>query len=112
MKPKDPSAENDPLLGDLLGQWKVDATLPPHFQEHVWRQIALKEAKASPQPSFIRWIESAFKRPAWVTSYVTVLLFIGLTTGYLRAHDKTAQEQSQGRTLYVQSVDPYQVPRR
>lgn len=57
------------------------------------------------------WIEAAFKRPVLVTSYLTVLLFTGLTTGYLRGHDKTMREQSQERTLYVQSVDPYQVPR-
>jgi hypothetical protein len=111
MKPKNPSEENDRSLGGVLGQWKVDATLPPRFQENVWRRIAQQEAKVSPRPSFITWLEAAFKRPALVTSYVTVLLFIGLTTGYLRGHDQTMREQSQERTLYVQSVDPYQVPR-
>jgi hypothetical protein len=111
MKPKNPSEENDPLLSDVLGQWKVDATLPPRFQENVWRRIAQQEAKARPRQSFTSWIEAAFKRPALVTSYVTVLLFIGLTTGHLRAHDKAVQEQSHERTLYVQLVDPYQTPR-
>ena len=111
MKPKDPSEENDPVLSNVLGHWKVDATLPPRFQENVWRRIAQKEVEASPRQSFISWIEAALKRPALVTSYVTVLLFIGLTTGYLRGHDKTMREQSHERTLYVQSVDPYQVPR-
>ena len=111
MKPKNPSEENDPQLSGVLGQWKIDATLPPRFQENVWRRIAQKESKASPGRSFISWLEAGFKRPALETSYVTVLLFIGLTSGYLRGHDKTIREQSQERTLYVQSVDPYQVPR-
>jgi hypothetical protein len=111
MKQNKPSEENDPPLSNLLGQWKVDATLPPRFQENVWRRIAQKEAKASPRPSFLSWLEAAFKHPALVASYVTVLLFIGLTTGYVRGHDKTMREQSQERTLYVQSVDPYLVPR-
>ncbi len=111
MKPKNPSQENDPPLSRVLGQWKVDATLPPRFQENVWRRIAQQETKAGPRQSFISWIEAAFKRPALVTSYVTVLLFIGLTAGYLQAHDKMLDEQSRERTLYVQSVDPYQVPR-
>jgi hypothetical protein len=111
MKPKNPSEENDPLLSNVLGQWKIDATLPPRFQENVWRRISQKEAPAGTRPSFMGWIETAFKRPALVTSYVTVLLFIGLTTGYLRGHDKTMREQSQERTLYVQSIDPYLVPR-
>ena len=111
MKPKNSSEENDPPLKGVLGHWKVDATLPPRFQENVWRRIAQREASASPRQSFLSWIEAAFKRPALVTSYMTVLLFIGLTTGYVQAHDKTAHELSQEHTLYVQSVDPYQVPR-
>jgi hypothetical protein len=111
MKPKNSSEENDPPLKGVLGHWKVDATLPPRFQENVWRRIAQQEASASPRRSFISWIEAAFKRPVLVTSYVTVLLLIGLTTGYRQAQDKTVREQSQERTLYVQSVDPYQAPR-
>jgi hypothetical protein len=106
-----PSEENDPPLTDLLGQWKVEATLPPRFQENVWRQIAQQETKASPRPSFISWFEAAFKRPVLATSYVTVLFFAGLTAGYWQAHDKVAKVESRDRSLYVQSVDPYQVPR-
>jgi hypothetical protein len=106
-----PSEENDPPLTDLLDQWKVETTLPPRFQENVWRRIAQQEAKASLRPSFISWIEVAFKRPALVTSYVTMLLFAGLAGGYWQAHDKVAKVESHDRSLYVQSVDPYQVPR-
>jgi hypothetical protein len=105
------SSENDQPLSELLHQWKVDAPLPPRFGESVWRQIARAEVKASRWQIFTGWIEAAFRHPTLVTSYVTVLLFIGLTTGYWQAHDKTAHEQSQERISYVQSVDPYQVPR-
>lgn len=111
MKPNNPFEENDPALRELLGQWKVDATLPPRFQADVWRRIAQQEAKASPRQSFMTWVEAAFKRPALVSSYVTVLLFLGLMSGYVRAHDKTMRERSQERALYVQMVDPYQAPR-
>jgi hypothetical protein len=111
MKQKNSFEKNDQPLSELLGQWKFDAPLPPRFRESVWRRIAQAEAKASRWQSFTSWIEAMFKRPALATSYVAVLFFVGLTTGYWQAHDKTAHEQSQGRTLYVQSVDPYQVPR-
>jgi hypothetical protein len=56
-------------------------------------------------------VESTFNRPALAVSYVALLLFVGLTTGYLRVQDKTAQAEARWRTAYVQSVDPYQVPR-
>jgi hypothetical protein len=42
---------------------------------------------------------------------VGILLLVSLATGYLQAQDKTAQAKARGLTLYLQSVDPYQVPR-
>jgi len=57
------------------------------------------------------WVESTFMRPALAVCYVAVLLSVGLTTGYLQAKDKSAQAEARWRAAYVQSVDPYQVPR-
>jgi hypothetical protein len=111
MIPENSSKKNDPPLNGLLNQWKIESPLPPRFQDNVWRRIAQAEVKASHWQSFTAWIEMAFKRPALVTSYVAVLLFTGLTAGYWQAHDRMAHEKLQGRTLYVQSVDPYQRPR-
>jgi len=44
-------------------------------------------------------------------SYVAILLVTGVGAGYWHAEDKTAQAQSELRTRYVQTVDPYQMPR-
>jgi hypothetical protein len=112
MKPNQ-KPENDERLRAVLHEWKVDVSLPPRFQEQVWRRISRTEAQAGPslRQLFARWVEATFSRPALAVSYVTVLLFVGLTTGYVRAQDKSAQAESQWRTLYVQSVDPYQAPR-
>lgn len=112
MKPNQ-EPENDERLRAVLHEWKVDVSLPPRFQEQVWRRISRTEAQVGPslRQIFARWVETTFSRPALAVSYVTVLLFAGLTTGYVRAQDKSAQAQSQWRTLYVQSVDPYQAPR-
>jgi hypothetical protein len=112
MKPNR-ETENDERLSAVLREWKVDVSLPPRFQEQVWRRVSRAEAQAGPslRQVFARWVETTFSRPALAVSYVTVLLFIGLTTGYVRAQDKSAQAQSQWRAMYVQSVDPYQAPR-
>lgn len=112
MKPNQ-EPENDERLRAVLREWKVDVSLPPRFQKQVWRRISRTEAQAGPslRQLFARWVEATFSRPALAVSYVAVLLFVGLTTGYVRAQDKSAQAQSQWRTMYVQSVDPYQAPR-
>lgn len=112
MKPNQESA-NDERLRTALHEWRVDVSLPPRFQEQVWRRLSSAATQAGPnlRQGFARWVENTFSRPALAVSYVTVLLFIGLTTGYVRAQDKSAQLQSQWREMYVQSVDPYQTPR-
>lgn len=111
MKPNQ-KPENDERLRAVLHEWKVDVSLTPRFQEQVWRRIARTEAQDGPslRQLLARWVESTFSRPTLAVSYVTVLLFVGLTTGYVRAQDKSAQAETQWRTLYVQSVDPYQAP--
>ncbi len=112
MKPNQ-NLENDDPLRETLRQWAVDTALPPRFQERVWQRVARAEAKAKPGflQAFAHWVETTFRRPALAVSYVAVLLFVAVTTGYWQAHGKSAQAASQWRALYVQSVDPYQVPR-
>lgn len=107
------SNEDDAKLSELLRECKVEVSLPPRFQEQVWRRIARAEAqsKVSLWRALTHWVESTFNRPALAVSYVAVLLFVGLTTGYLQAQDKSAQAEARWRTTYVQTVDPYQVPR-
>ena len=112
MKTPNPS-ENDQQLSDLLQEWKSHTSLPPRFQERVWKQIERAEAP-KPQSSLatlVQWIDATFRRPALATAYVAVLLFVGLGAGYWQAQGKSAQAESKLRALYVQSVDPYQVPR-
>lgn len=109
------NAENEERLHEVLREWKVDATMPPRFQEQVWRRIALAEKpdeiKTSLWQALKLWVESTFSRPALALAYIAVLMMIGLTTGYIRAEDKSAHAESQWRAEYVQSIDPYQAPR-
>ena len=108
------NAENDAPLRKVLGEWVVEnAALPPRFQEQVWQRIAREEAQVKPGvwQNLAQWVEATFSRPALAASYVAVLLFAGLSTGYWQAHGKSTQTESQQRAFYVQSVDPYQAPR-
>ncbi len=105
------SNEDDAKLSQLLQEWKVEATLPPRFQERVWQRIERAAVRPNLWRAFTHWVEATFNRPALAVSYVALLLFVGLTTGYLRVQDKTAQAEARWRTAYVQSIDPYQAPR-
>jgi len=106
-------AGNDEALSELLRTWKPEAQLPPRFQDAVWRRIERAESEV-PVPFWQRLLarlETALARPALAASYMVVLLVAGLGTGFWRAADLTSHAQSQWRTRYVQSVDPYQMPR-
>ena len=112
MKESDPTGK-DEALSKLLSTWKPEAQLPPRFQEAVWRRIetADTEPKVSIWQTLRARIEAAFARPALAAAYIAVLLFAGVSAGYWRAEDRSAQVESELRARYVQNIDPYQMPR-
>lgn len=112
MKPNQ-KPESDEQLSKLLHEWRPTASLPPRFQEAVWRRIDRAEATAKPSfwHGLTRWAEATFRRPVLAVSYVAVLLVFGLSAGYLQARDASSRTLAQMRTAYVQSIDPYQAPR-
>ena len=103
----------DETLSKLLQTWKPDGQLPSRFQEAVWQRI--QRADADVRIPFWQWlrvrIEVALARPALAVSYVAILLFAGLGAGYWQAEGKTTHAVSEWRARYVQTVDPYQMPR-
>ena len=108
--------ENTPTpdpLDQKLKRWNVSATLPPRFQENVWKRVTALDK--SPAGSFWRTVEqrlaSAFLRPAFASAYLAILLAAGLGTGYWQGRAKTAQVDKVLAAKYVQAVDPYQTPR-
>lgn len=105
--------ERDEQLSKLLHEWRPTASLPPRFQEAVWRRIerADAHAKLTFWHVLAHGIESTFRRPALAVSYVALLLFVGLSAGYWQARDASSRTLAQMRTAYVQSVDPYQASR-
>ena len=106
-------SENDKPLHELLAQWRVEAAMPPRFQEQVWKLIEWSEAQRpqSRLAAFAQWMAAAVRRPALACVYVAVMLFAGLGAGYWQAQGTMTQSRSELQARYVQSVDPYQAPR-
>ena len=112
MKENEPAGK-DEALSKLLSAWKPDAQMPPRFQEAVWRRIETDaDLKVSLWQTLRARVEAAFARPALAAAYVAVLLAAGVSVGYWRAEDRSAEVQSELRARYVQNVDPYQMPRQ
>lgn len=100
-------------LHALLRRWRLDTPLPHGFQGSVWRRIALAEARAEASlwQSFSDWVQTMFRRPRMAVAYLALFMVTGLTVGHVQAQRESLQAASRWRTLYVQSVDPYQAPR-
>jgi hypothetical protein len=101
------SSEHESLR-KLLGQWKITEPLPLRFQQGVWRRLEQPARSPNAWELWQQWLESIFARKAVALAYVTVLLFAGLTAGYLngQAHEQTWNAQLASQ--YVQSLDPDQ----
>jgi anti-sigma-K factor RskA len=112
MKNNEPGNHDD-ALRNVLTEWRTDASLPPRFQEAVWRRI--EQAERTPAttstPSVwavvANWIETVLPRPAIAASCLVVLLAIGAATGWAQARHKTNRVGDQLSVSYIRSVDPY-----
>lgn len=107
-----PNDSNDKALSRALQEWKVDAALPPRFEEGVWRRIERAEGTESVWRLALQRITAALARPSLATGYVTVVLLIGAGAGYWKAQTVNARADESLSARYVQMVDPYQMPRR
>lgn len=104
---------DDETLRASLREWKENSFLPPRFQEQVWRRIEQAETNVKiTRWNFLKSIEMLFARPSLAVSYVAILLVVGMGAGLWHVERKTAKGESTLERLYVQSVDPYQTPRR
>ncbi len=104
----------DQRLTQLMGTWKMEAPLPPRFQEQVWHRIALEEGAAS-QPWWRQWsvwLEAALRRPVLATAYLGLFLVAGAATGYWQANQKSTELNTALSERYLQSFDPYYLAQR
>lgn len=103
------NSNNDENLRQVLGEWKVDASLPPRFQEQVWQRISRLETSARPAfwERLVGLFEIALPRPKFALSYVAALLVLGVAGGAIAAQVQSNRLNAELSTRYVQSVDPY-----
>ncbi len=102
--------EDDRALRQVLREWKVEAPLPPRFQEEVWRRIGRAESRAevpSIGAGLTALVGSLLARPRFAFSYVTALLVVGVVAGSFAAQAATKRMNADLGVRYVQSLDPY-----
>jgi hypothetical protein len=116
MKNNEPGNHDD-ALRKVLKEWRTDASLPPRFQEAVWRRIEQAErtpargATPSVWAVVADWIETVLPRPAIAAACLVALLAIGAATGWAQARHETNRVGDQLSVSYIRSVDPYQPSR-
>ncbi|MBL9207375.1 MAG: hypothetical protein JNN01_20005 [Opitutaceae bacterium] len=110
MSTKTPNQDRDPLE-ELLKSWKVEATLPPRFQEDVWRRIDRAEQRSA--SSISKWFiglaahwASLLRKPIGAAAYLSTLLIVGSLTGVWRSDRKVDQTEIAWRAAYLQAVVP------
>jgi len=107
------SSNDEEKLSRLLKEWRTDVSVPPRFQESVWQRVerAQSSVKSSVWTAIAHWIGHVLPRPALAVSYIAVVLTIGLTVGWAQARQTTSRVKSDLGERYVQSLDPYLMPR-
>jgi len=113
MKTNEPS-NHDEALRKVLKEWRTDASLPPRFQEGVWRRIEREQAPVAPSVWAViaHWIGTVLPRPALAATYLATLLAIGVTVGWAQGHQQTARVKDELSQRYVRVLDPYLAPRQ
>lgn len=103
--------EDDKPLRKLLSEWRINATVPPRFQEQVWKRIGNAEIRA-PNVRTMVWSRmlAALTRPPIAAAYLSILLLIGAIVGHQQGQSKTERVRSDMQSRYVQMVDPYKTP--
>ena len=97
-------------LDKALGEWVVNNPLPPGFQDQVWKRIARSEAsRAGWWDTLAGLLETALPRPRYAVACLALFLALGLGAGAVAAQIKTHRLDSELRTRYVQSLDPYRM---
>ena len=100
---KENSHPDDVKLGALLHTARISPSLPPRFQQNVWRRIENAEAPVQSE-SRIEALVSWILRPRLAFASVTILMLAGILLGAQQGA-KAARQDAQAR--YIASVSPH-----
>ena len=93
---------NDDKLSALLRGSRPSPSLPPRFQENVWRRIETAEAPVR-SGSWLDSLAALILRPRFAYATVAALVMAGVLLGTYQGA-QTARQTEQGR--YLASVAP------
>jgi hypothetical protein len=93
----------DAEIGALLRQIRVSPSLPPRFQQNVWRRIEDAEV-AEPSASWLDALVAFILRPRLAFAAAAVLLLTGVFAGTLEGR-QAARHTAQMN--YLAAVAPY-----
>jgi hypothetical protein len=97
------SNPNDEKLSALLRNARATPSLPPRFQEGVWRRIEESEIPATAQIGWLDALAAWALRPRFALAAAVVLICAGSLVG-VREGRQAVQDDAQIR--YVTSVAP------
>ena len=92
-------------LSELLRQARVSPSLPPRFQENVWRRIEHAEAPAH-TTGRIAWLDTLAAlvlRPRFAYATVATLMLVGILLG---THQGAQAAKQDAQARYVALVAP------
>jgi hypothetical protein len=93
----------DEKLSALLRESRLSPSLPPRFQENVWRRIEDAEA---PAKSSVTWLEAfvaLILRPRFAYATLAALMLAGISLG---AYSGAQSARHEAEARYVASVAP------
>jgi len=93
----------DPKLRNLLREARVSPSLPPRFQENVWRRIEDAETAAKEGPGWLNTLVFLVLRPRFACATAVILILAGAVFG-AHAGSKVVKQDAEAR--YIASVAP------
>ena len=94
---------DDPKLDALLRESRVCPSLPPRFQENVWRRIEAGEAPAGSE-SWVDSLAALILRPRFAYATVAVLMVVGMSVGALEGRQAARHDAQMN---YIAAVAPH-----
>jgi len=95
----------DPKISALLRNSRAKPSLPPHFQQKVWRRIEDAEASLTPA-SWLDALAGLVLRPRFACVAAAVLILAGVFLGAMEGAQNARQD---AQDHYVALVAPHLV---
>lgn len=102
MKSND-SEPDSARLGALLREARTTPTLPPRFQENVWRRIERADESKTATANWLDALATWILRPQLAFALATMLVLMGVGLGW-NSGARLARSEAQAR--YIAAVAP------